>query len=648
MLSLDAVGIALILQHLFAIAATLALLAVVTASGVAGLRWVAVAPDGPAEELTLGAALGIGIASSFLLIISFVIGPRWYTLWGGLASLALACRRDVVRLSGLLRACLQEVCGAQTQRRHHRMTATALALVLGALLLLALLPPTDYDSLAYHLQVPRQWLAQGRIFLPADNYHTAYVGVSEFLYLPLLSVDAAAASQVLNVLILLLLPVGVFATTRAVAGDRVARLAFWLVLGSPILLQTGVTPMVDVALAFVLVAANLAALKAAAGDGESRQLILAGSLLGVAAGVKYLALLYALALTPLMMVGLTRISRQSRAAAARVFGLTVAAWALAAAPWAAKNMVLLGNPVYPVLSAPRVEPWLRPLYPDLSPSGVDPAVFTALTYIREPFSLSRFVLAPATITSSANAQDSVPFWPLFLAPLALFSAARWRAAAVVLPPIAYAALLLGYSRYTSLRYLIPVIPGLTIGAAVVVWAIRERLSRSSRVVLWAVIGVLALPSMLALTHMYQQQRPVAYAVGAESGREFLHRHWETTSLTPAAEWVNDHTPPAAEVVLFFDARGFYFERTVREDINVRNWAYLAPFAHAPSCLGGVHVSYIVVNDGLRQYFTARGMSSTAVQQNAFDQFSRECLTLRYAYRGVSIYEVVQHRQAGTS
>jgi hypothetical protein len=638
-LSLDAMGVALILQHLFTIAATLALLAVVIASGVAGLRRLAVAPDGAAEELTLGAALGIGIASSLLLIISFVIGPRWYSLWGGLALLALACGRDVVRLPGLLHACLQEVCGTQTQRRHHRMAATALALVLVALLLLALLPPTDWDSLAYHLQAPRQWLAQGRIFLPADNYHTVYVGISELLYLPLLSVGAASASQVLNVLILLLLPVGVFATARAVADDRAGRVAFWLVFGSPILLQTGVTPMVDVTLAFVLVAASLAALKAAVGDGEARSLILVGALLGVAAGVKYLFLIYTVALAPVVMVGLARIARRSRAAGARALGVTVAAWAVAVAPWAAKNTILLGNPVYPVLSAPRVEPWLRPLYPDLLPTAVNSGVFTVLTRIREPFSIRRLILAPASITSNANSEDSAPFWILFLAPLALLSPRRWKVAGVLVPPLMYTVLLLGYSRFTNLRYFIPVIPGLTVGAAVVVWMIRERLSRSSRSILFAAIAAMALPSVMAYWHMFEQQTPVAYAVGRESPRTFLHRYWETRALMPAVEWVNARTKPGARVILLFDARGFYFDREVREDINIRNWALLAPFAHAPGCLGDLGVSYVAVNDAGRRYFQRRGASMQLLQWDKFDEYRRDCLTLRYEHGGMQVYSM---------
>jgi hypothetical protein len=300
-------------------------------------------------------------------------------------------------------------------------------------------------------------------------------------------------------------------------------------------------------------------------------------------------------------------------------------------------MALLGNPVFPVLSAPRVDPWLQPFYPDLSPVGVDSGAFTALAHIREPFSLGRLILAPASITSNANSDDSTPFWILFLAPLALLSPWRWKAAGVLVPPLAYGALLLGYSRFSNLRYFIPVIPGLTIGAAVVIWMMRDRLSRSSRPILFAAVAVMALPSVTAYWHMFEQRTPIAYAVGRESPRTFLRRYWETRALMPVVEWVNARTETDARVILLFDARGFYFDRDVREDINIRNWALLAPFAHAPGCLSDLGVSYIVVNDASRRYFQRRGVSMQLLQWSKFDEYRRECLTLRYEYGGMQVY-----------
>jgi hypothetical protein len=625
-------------SHFSAVALAVIVLWVTAGVGRALLQRIGTGGHGAQEELTLSVALGVGLLGGILLVVAAWVGPRWYALWGTIALLAIVSWPHIQRIPYLLHFALSEVLAEEPGRRRS-LAAISFAALLVVLILLAIQPPSDYDSLTYHLQVPNLWLLRGRLFLPGDNYHTAFIGVNDILYLPLISVGGAAAAQVLNLLIFLLLPVGVFATAKVVAGDRVGRLAFWFVFGSPILIMTGVTPMVDVTLAFVLIMANLAALKAAAGSGNARYLVLAGGLLGVAAGVKYLGLLYGVALVPVLVAALVKIAKRSHVTALRALGFATLSAVVMVAPWAVKNVVLFENPVFPVLSAPRVEPWLRPFYPELKPVGVDPAVFTSLTFIREPFSLLRFIVAPATITSNANAQDAVPFWPLLFAPLALLAATRWRGAAVVLPAIGYGALVLGYSRYTNLRYFIPMIPGLTVGAAVVVWTVREQLSRPWRKLLWGVIALVSLPSGATLAHLYQQRRPVAYALGRESGRAFLHRYWETALLTGAAEWVNTHTPPGAEVAMLFESRGFYFKRTVREDINIRNWAYLAPFAHAPSCLEPLGVSYVLVNDGLRGYFKERGMSSAALREDAFTEFRRECLVLRYSNRDVSVYAV---------
>jgi hypothetical protein len=637
--SIDATGASLILGHLSTIALAILLFCVIIAVGRSALSRLTKPPEGRAEDLAFAGAAGIGVVAAAFLGVSAVVGPHWYTLWGTLAVLGFVARHDLAALPDLVRSTVREVVGTSARESRRRLAIVALLVIAVALVLLAIQPPSDYDSLAYHLQVPRQWLAQGRLFLPDDNYHTAFVGVSEFLYLPLLSVGAASASQVLNVLILLLLPVSVFATARTIAGARVGRVAFWLVFGSPILLQTGVTPMVDVTLTFVLIAANLAALKGATDEDGERKLILAGALLGVAAGVKYLGLLFAVALSPVMIVGLAVIARRSRAQAARALGVTFVAWMLGVAPWAVKNVIMLGNPVYPILSAPRVEPWLRPLYPDLSVKGADSEAFTTLTRIRQPFSLGRLLLAPASITSNANSEDSTPFWALFLAPVALLSAWRWKVAGVVVPSLLYMGLLLGYSRFSNLRYFIPAIPGLTVGAAVAVWMIRERLSRSGRPILFAVVAVLALPSALAYWHMVEQRAPVAYAVGRESARAFLGRYWETRGLMSVVAWVNAKAEPGAKVILLFDARGFYFDREVREDINIRNWALLEPFARGAGCLEDLGASFIVVNDASRRYFERRGASMQTLKWDAFDAFRRRCLTLRQEYGGMQVYEL---------
>ena len=71
------------------------------------------------------------------------------------------------------------------------------ALGLGALLVLALTPISNWDSLMYHLDLPIEFLESGKAFLPVDNIHLSFLSVVQFAYgLPL----AAGLPHAVNVL----------------------------------------------------------------------------------------------------------------------------------------------------------------------------------------------------------------------------------------------------------------------------------------------------------------------------------------------------------------------------------------------------------------------------------------------------------------
>lgn len=637
--SRDASGITLILQHLLTITVTLALLAIVVAIGRTALRRGAVPMDGAAEELALAAALGVGAVSTTLLIISFILGPAWYTLWGGLGLLALACRRDLVRLPGLLRRCLSEVLGAQVQPHKHRLAAGALALIIVALVLLALLPPTDWDSLAYHLQVPRQWLLRGHVFMPEDNYHTAFIGVAEVLYLPLLSIGAASATQVLNVGMTLLLGLGTSVATREAAGPRASRVAFWLLLASPIVVLVGVTPMVDVMAAFILIIAHVVVLKGLRPSPGHRLLLLGGLLLGIAFGVKYLGLMYAAALAPLIVIAIIRIARGRYRQCAKLILVVGCAGLLGAAPWLLKNTLLLGDPVYPFLSAPRVELWMRPLYPDLAPVGVDPGIFDVHRQMREPFALRAAIFTPERLAPDEDARDSGPFLLLFLAPLALLVGPWRRVLPLLGPPLGYVVLVLGYSRYTSLRYLIPAIPALTATVAVLIDLVRQRLTGWGRAVLVIGLLVVAIPSPLAIMKRLILKNAAFMALGYQSRKEFLSQYWETRGYWTAVNWLDTHVPRGDRVIMLFEARGYYSESRVEEDLLLRNWAFLAPHAAEPGCLRETGAKFILVNEGSYRYFVGRGVKPASLGWDAFPSFRSRCLKSLYQARGFTIYAI---------
>lgn len=624
-----AVGIIAVLGHLFAVVAAGGLLAFATATGRAILRSMPSVGEGACGELVLATALGLGATSAAVLGIAVVLGPSAWALWGGLAILAVATRRELAALPHLVGAAFKEALTAYPPGLARRI-GMALVVAMGLVCLcLALLPPTGYDALAYHLQVPRQWLANGTVFLPEDNYHTAFIGVNQLLYLPLLAAGVPSATQVLNVMQALLLGLGVFALGKRVGGPAVGSLSALILFGSPIVLIASVLPMVDVPLTLILVAATLAMVEALDAPADHRWLLLAGTLLGVGFGVKYLALAYAAALAPIGIVALHWAASGSPGRAAGLAASVGLCFLLAASPWIAKNTLMFGNPVFPYLSAPRVEPWLRPLYPALRPVGVDTALFSVHNEMRKAVTPTRLFLHPEQLEADVDRHDSAPYLPLVLVPLALLLPERRRIAPVLLPALGYVALLLAYSPYTSIRYLMPMLPGLSIALAVLCVAMARRLSRLTRAVAGVTMLVLALPVPLALITRAQWKQAIPHVMGLVSDRAVLDGYWDTSDYMDVVRWTDSHAPAGAPVILLFEGRGFYFRSTVYEDILLRNWAYLSQFANDGSCLAATGARFMILNDDGRRYFLSRGVKPEALQWDKFQAFRERCLDLRY-------------------
>jgi hypothetical protein len=627
-----------LINHLAVLMSAVALIGITIATGKSVLRRTSFQSESVSMALVIATGLGVGFVGTLMLGIALVAAD-WLAIWGGLALLALAVRREIRALPSLMAgACreLLDVWQGGPARSALFLGVAALAL---AGIAIALSPPTDYDSLSYHLRVPQQWLEHGRAFLPADNLHTAFIGVAQCLYLPLLALGLPAAAQVLVFGLTLVSGLGVFALGRTLFSPRVGGVAALIFLATPLVWIAGTQPMVEMPLVLTLVGATVAIVSPDVGGGSARRLYLAAALIGVSFGIKYLGLLYGLALAPVMVLVAWRRTGGSLRATFAIGSRAALIAMLAASPWIAKNIVLFGNPVSPYLAAPRVEPWLRPLYPDLRPVGVDKAIYSVHRDMREPVTPARLFLQPEQLEADVDRHDSAPYLPLVLAPLALLLPSRRNVALALLPALAYVALVLAYSRYSSIRYLLPMLPGLSVSLAILYVAIASRLSRVGRGVMAATMLVLALPVPLAMITRIQWKQALPHALGRVSDSAVLDGYWDTADYMDVVRWTDAHVPDGAPVILLFEGRGFYFQSSVYEDILLRNWAYLAPFANDAHCLAATGARYIVLNNDGRRYFLSRGVRAAALQWDRFAPFRDRCLQERYENPKFTVYEL---------
>jgi hypothetical protein len=199
----------------------------------------------------------------------------------------------------------------------------------------------DWDTLAYHLAVPKIWLAAGSVVYVPAIHHSNFPFAVDNLYLFGLwwggEPGAKAFSWMLSVFGLM----AAFGLGRRKAGPGGGWLAALLVAGMPVVGWESGTAYIDVAHGLYSGLGTVYFAEALLGAGLSRAAV-AGVCLGLALGTKHtgLAAFAAGAAVAGVMAWRVRLGvRPAAVALALAFALAL--------PWYAKSAAMTGNPVYP-------------------------------------------------------------------------------------------------------------------------------------------------------------------------------------------------------------------------------------------------------------------------------------------------------------
>ncbi|MDX1488618.1 MAG: hypothetical protein R3268_10490, partial [Acidiferrobacterales bacterium] len=149
----DYSGFLLFLDHLFDITIVLILLALCAAVGKLLLTRYHYEFDRPLETLLFSVAIGCGVTATAILILGFLASLQAPTLTALLLFFAVVSRKELLSLPGLGAQAAIEI-----KERVNILSLVMVTLAAAFLICRALLPPTDWDSLVYHLRVPAQFL----------------------------------------------------------------------------------------------------------------------------------------------------------------------------------------------------------------------------------------------------------------------------------------------------------------------------------------------------------------------------------------------------------------------------------------------------------------------------------------------------------
>lgn len=468
-----------------------------------------VAAAGLVSALVHAAAWAGWLALAPLRVAALALAALGFA-WGAVRSrTALAWGRSALRsIAGLGRA--------------ERVAAAAGLAILGLLLLAALGPPTDADSLDYHLGVPLDWLRAGGAFPRTDWMNARLVGVGESWNLLGLAAGTDAAGAVLQWAGLVACVIA-FASLADTPRDRL--LAALLAVAAPVMLflvpnqKPQLLGVAGTTVALALVAREVQGIGA-------RVAALAASSLGAAVGLKYSFLLTA---SPVAVALLLAARRGGTARAA--LGFLALAFGILALPVMARSWAFHGDPLSPLLERFRSRP--------------DPAVIAFAEYLRSyagDRSLAHLVRLPLEIavTWRPGNASTVLGLGVLAAPFAIRGASP--RARVLLLAAGGAAVAVGLFGQLAGRFFLE--PYLWAGAALAV-SDRERAKRALAA---------ALTGQAVLVAVFAAVGAGLLFPGALSERERERVMVRAASQYAELGWLDESLPASARVLTFARSR----------------------------------------------------------------------------------------------
>ena len=299
------------------------------------------------ESILLAYLLGFGCLSLGVMTLGlagWLSAETIFLLLAGAGVIALMGLRDVGWLTSTNSL-------AKAKSRYLIMLQVIIAAGIPLLLLECLSPVWDYDALLYHLEVPRQYLAQGKLYFDPEVLRSAYPYLGEMLFLTGIAFDLDSLAKLINFTYAIIFVVSSYVLSQRFFGNESALTTAGILIGAPAFWMWSTWAGIDFAWAsYEFWSVYSVALWLSDGKRNSpKWLMLAGIMSGLALSTKYLSI------PSLIIVGglivwksLQDSSRPLKDATSNlfIFGFTAG---LVASAWYVKNWVWTGNPVYPLI-----------------------------------------------------------------------------------------------------------------------------------------------------------------------------------------------------------------------------------------------------------------------------------------------------------
>jgi hypothetical protein len=648
--NLDVNGLVVICKHALDLLSVSLFVWIVAGVGRLVLFHTRMLPDEPLDALLFSIAVGFGIIGNLILFIGLTATLHRFVIFFLFLFLLGIAAYQGRHLSNLMRGSLEMLIPPAGNLVISYFCLSIFALGAIFLLIFAMAPPVNWDSLMYHLHLPQSFIKENRLFLPADNLHAAFIGLAHMLYIPFLEIGNISGPALLSASIALMLGLSVFALTDRLFDRNAAYMSLAMLWGTATILLVAVTPRVDVTLSFFLLLAHHALLTALYSNSETRHhyFYLSAVFLGLSFGIKYGGLLYTACLSPLVVFVAFKNSHDLLNASKKILIFFFIIFVLMS-PWLIKNWILFEAPLYPYIGrsakySAHAPPWIKNRTGS-KPSGADARVkkFVKNKSGRVRVNLWDVLFNPRKVTSEGEGRYYYSNLLFLLLPLGMFVGRKKRLVWIVLPAVLFIAII--YFRFprTNIRYFLPAIAPFTIAVGFIIHWICQRVKPRK---ISIIICILLITASLVLTarvvvRFVDKTKAVQHAFGLISSAKFMQTYkiGGIRNLSFMLDYVNKNLPADSVILMLFEARSFYFRPQTIQDIRNSSWPVLSEGLAADKCMHRLSVTHVLINQGTLNYYTTRGSKFSPASLKALHGFTDRCLELIHETRAHRLYKV---------
>jgi hypothetical protein len=500
-----------------------------------------------------------------------------------------------------------------------------------------------YDQWHQHLGFPWVWLQVGSIHALPRNWYSYMPVNSSLLFAYGLGTLGSWSAQVVHWWSGVVTLLAVAGLAHRVGPRSSSTWAVWILATSPTVLHLATTAGSDLVISMFAAGAWLAILHSY--RHHQRALYwwgFAGVNVGLAVGTKYTAIGTVAIPAVVGALVLHRPWRDGRASRSLAIGAGVATAAALGvfAPWAIRNMIATGNPLFPFVNGP-FRSVLRVSWETVEQFSAWMSGFDLST---------RHLIEGLELGTFRHSMDGFPSIGIAFLGLAALVVVTWRRLPRPAVPALAAAVLVGCAFWIvsmhANRYLVPVlVPGVVVLGAAVATTVSST-SGSVRVALVSLMGLAFTWNLCATVSGLGVER-LGCTLGVFRLEPILAREVSSSpAFEPVASLAQD-----AKILLVAESRALGFERPVELDhpFGEPRLEELARLSSEPremaQHLAGEGFSHVFANSweapriagmNKRQRYFEPSDPATAER---LDRFCRECLDPVWSDRGVGLYRI---------